>query len=180
MDEAKRMLFEDPTWIYVALAGSFVVLLVVWKFMASRRAVWLLAVPVALAVAVFLVSWLVETDREQILRSIDEIADHANEQRYERIGDYLDSQFTLRDLTVPGVAEAVKYAGQRARGHGFRTVRVTDAAVDVQGRFASADVQTLVETQGGSVPIRWQLTWVKIDDRWLIRAVKDYQVRFAF
>ena len=74
MDALKRAVFEDPTWVYAALAVIAAVLAASWFARRSRRLLAMMAIPVVLAGVVFAVERWVKTDREIIIERTSEIA----------------------------------------------------------------------------------------------------------
>ncbi len=176
METLKRMLLEDPTWLYVGLSVVLLVQLVLWRSSRSRRALVGLAVPVGLAVAVFAISTLVQTDREQIIESSEQIVEHFNQGQYTEILPYFDDQFTT-SLPWGSIPDAlIESAEARVAQAGIREVKITNIRVVVSGNFADSVVNVLITSEAGNVPTVWTLRWAKIGEMWKIRAITDYEV----
>jgi hypothetical protein len=90
-------LFEGRAAVYVVLAAALVVLLVAWQ--QSRKRYWLYAAA-AFGVLIglyFLLDRLVETDREQIVRKVEEMSAGVRERNVERIFAHVSEQFRLNN-----------------------------------------------------------------------------------
>jgi len=94
-DSTERMtiLTEDPTWIYLLLLGAGIVAAV--AFFSTQRVLYLLAVPGVLVLAglVWLVDFLIETDREQVERKVQELAEAVNHADFAKIESLISSRF---------------------------------------------------------------------------------------
>jgi len=111
--------------IYIALAAAAALCVVVWRRTRKRR--WLIAaaVPVALAGLYWLLDITVETDREQIERKVDAMADGFKaparlDAVFDNVSDkfhssYADNKAALRDL-----------AQQHIQSSGITEVRILD------------------------------------------------------
>ena len=74
MNTITTALFEDPIWIYIALAAAMAALVALWRVWPGRRMAIALLVPPALAAAVIAVSTAVVTDRERLTAAARAIA----------------------------------------------------------------------------------------------------------
>ena len=100
METIKTVLFEDPTSLYVLLGVVELVLLAMWIKRRTRAWAVRLAIPTAVAVAIFGLSALVVTDREYITRAMHEIAADCGAGSVEAAGKYLDAA-AIVDLPDP-------------------------------------------------------------------------------
>jgi hypothetical protein len=114
-------LFEGRPAVYVALAAAAVVLFVAWW--QTRKRYWLYATAafVALAGLYFLLDRLVETDREQIVRKVNEMAAGVRERNVDRIFANVSEHFRLNNSD----RAAFRQFAERA----LRTGEVTDITV---------------------------------------------------
>jgi len=90
-------LFEGWLSIYLALAMAAVVLLVVFWRTRQRKYAYALGVVVALVGGYWLLDVLVETDREEITRSVREIAKAAKEKKTDDVFRQISDGFALPD-----------------------------------------------------------------------------------
>jgi hypothetical protein len=173
VETLRHILLEDPTWLYVGLSILLLVQLVFWRKSRSRRGLVALAVPIVLAVAVFAVSSLVQTDRERIAEKIERIVEAVNAGQLEQIPAHFDEQFEteLRWGRTPN--ELIAAGRRRLKSARVEEVQVTRLEIDVAGSFADATVSLLLRTAGGTFPTTLQVRWVKIDDTWKIRGIQS-------
>lgn len=87
------ILTEDPTWIYLLLIAAGAVSGI--AFFSTQRVVYLLGVPAVLVLGglVWLVDYLVETDREQVERKVQELAEAVNAADFAKIESLISPRF---------------------------------------------------------------------------------------
>ena len=90
-------LFEGQTTVYVVLAAATVILFVAWW--QTRKRYWFYGTVAFLALIglYFLLDRLVETDREQIERKLNEMAAGVRERNVDRIFAHVSEQFRLNN-----------------------------------------------------------------------------------
>ena len=108
-------LFEGRPTVYVILAAAAVLLFVAWW--QTRKRPWLYATVAFLALIglYFLLDRLVETDREQIVRKVEEMSAGVRERNVERIFANVSEQFRLNNqnrATFRAFAEQAIRRGQ--------------------------------------------------------------------
>ncbi len=172
VETVRHILLEDPTWLYVGLSILLLVQLVLWRKSRSRRGLVALAVPVVLALAVFAVSSLVQTDRERIAGNVEQIVEAVNAGQLETIPPYFDEQFEADLQWGKTPAEMIATGRRLLRSARVEEVRITRLEIDVAGNFAESAVSLLLRTGRGTFPTTLQVRWVKIDDAWKIRWVQ--------
>ncbi|MCD6304593.1 MAG: nuclear transport factor 2 family protein [Planctomycetes bacterium] len=168
----EKALFEDPFYIYVTLALAAVVMAAAWH--SGRRARWLIGIGLLAAAAggVFVTERLVLTDREQVLRAYDRIADDVARHDVAAAAEYLDRRYRgwggLRAAATRAAAAVLElYNVRRIRYIGPRNV-------EIRGKTADSTVTTLVLFGGGEntrpdrTLLRWNVEWIKRDDGWKI------------
>jgi hypothetical protein len=86
-------LFEGNLTVYALLVAATVALLALWR--RDRKRVYLLGAGVAVALigVYFLLDWAVETDREQIVRKVREMADAVGRRDLDGLGRHISEQF---------------------------------------------------------------------------------------
>ena len=114
-------LFEGRPTVYVILAAVAVLLFVAW--VQTRKRPWFYAAVASLALVglYFLLDRLVETDREQILRKVEEMSAGVRERSVDRIFANVSEQFHLN-----GSGRA---AFRQLADRALRTGEVTDVTV---------------------------------------------------
>ncbi len=172
MESLRRALFEDPLYVYVFLGFVALAMGAMWQGNRSRR--WLIAaaVPVVLAIGVFVVERMVETDREKIHAVLAEISEAVTAGDFDRVGQYLDDELggDYRDK-----ASAVRAGKQALEQFDIKSLRFLNPRLEIDGTSATLGVTTLVEfaTQGqaGRTSLVWTIHWIRRDAGWRIHSV---------
>ena len=177
METIKRLLFEDPMYLYVALGLTEAVLAIRWRQRGTRRSALALVVPAALALCVLTLDWQVVTDREQIIGASREIARDLQAGSVAAAERYLHEDFSGYYQTKQNVLAQ----GRRAiEVHKPKLIRLRNLQVSVTGRQAEMSVTTVVEPGAGEFagqqhPFNWSVRWVKVtaggQQVWRIRDV---------
>ena len=187
MEAIKVVLFEDPTSFYVLLGVVELLFLAMWIKRRTRAWAVRLAIPVAVALAIFGISRLVVTDREYIANAMREIADDCGAGSVETAGTYLDAA-AIVDLPDPyGGVELSRdkaLAGGRLalKAMRVREVRYIRLAVDVDGEKAKVHTSTLIQFgrstgKGETTGLIWNLEWAQTPDGW--RIVRVHKPQFG-
>jgi len=164
METVRRILFEQPVYLYVPLALAEAVLLFRWHQRRTRRSALWLAVPAVLAGLVLLLDCLVVTDREQIIAASKEIARDAQAGSVAAAEKYLDENFA-------GFYQSRKTALYEARQalaeHRPRLVALSDVDLAVAGRQGEMSLTMIVVPGAGPLagrrfPLAWKIHWVKV------------------
>jgi len=167
MESIKHTVFEDPTYLYVFLALVALAIGAVWYERRSRTLLACLAIPVALAGAAYLVARYVETDREQIIRLLNEMADDISAGSVDRVEDVLDDSFTG---AYANKAAAVKAGREAIKTFKISKVLCLNPDVAVEGERATMHVTTMfdyvMDGQRGRASLVWDMRWVKRGDSW--------------
>jgi hypothetical protein len=74
MELLRHLLFEDPLSLWIVLGIVALVSLGVWARFRSEKALWATAGCVLAGIALAVLAWAVETDRENIIRTLDIMA----------------------------------------------------------------------------------------------------------
>ncbi len=170
METIKTALFEDPFYIYLGLGFGWLVLLAIWYERRGRNWALSLLIPVALAGAVFAISTIVETDREQITRALNEIADDAVAGSTAAGELYLDDEYRGFGGSKEGI---ISRAGNAIDRYAVEQVGFVNLRVEVDGDRAETVFSTVVTFAGtaagtGRVSLMWNIQWVRRPDGWRI------------
>ncbi len=169
--------FEDPIYVYFALAFTELVLGVIWYEKRTTRWALSLLIPVALAGAVVLVEQLVVTDKEQIVSAARDITEAIESRELERIPEHLDEKFVarLRGMRI-GRDEVVAVCNARISRWNISGVSFGKHDVEVTGSQATMHVVTILsygEEGSSRTSLIWDIIWVKRDGRWRILEVAE-------
>jgi len=187
MDTIQSVLFEDPTSLYVLLGVVELIFLVMWFKRRTRAWAVRLAVPAAVAAALFALSSLVVTDREYITNAMHEIADDCGAGSVEAAGKYLDAAAIVslpdpyggEQLTRDKALAGGRLALKAMRVRHVRYVRLT---VKVDGEKATVNASTLIQYgrstgEGGATGLIWDIEWAETPDGW--RIMRVHKPRFG-
>ncbi len=170
MESIKQTLFEDPTAIYIVLGLAELALAAMWFY---RRTVWsqrLLLAPVLLAVGVFALDVLIVTDREQIMETVEAMAEDFEAGRMENIDQYVDEAYV--GFRADSKEQLVAALRSEQENRNVDSIKVTSMELDVSGRSATMYATTIIGWRGNRIPLRWTLYWVKRNDAWRIRGAE--------
>jgi len=177
MDFITRALLENALLLAPALALAEVAAIIVWRIRRTRAALRAVAVPPLIAAAVFLLAWLVVTDREKIASAYramaadvsaggsDVLAAHLDTEV--QVNLYADPHTTVNKDNIPAIVHRYINAWR------IRQVKLSQLAIEVSGDHADTKVTTTIlndapDTAGAPVILRWSVMWIKRPDRWRI------------
>jgi uncharacterized membrane protein YeiB len=176
MGSFTELLFDTPWWVLAALAAVGLALLYAGN---NRQDKTLLRLGVGVlvgGVAVFVVSWIVETDREQVERGTAEMVRAVDRKDWTAFGNLLDDQAKL----VAGVTvynnrqQFVRGASQTADAIGLKVVRMMGREVSRRGENVfDAAVTAYSEQDRFPYPqtTGWQVKWVRRNGAWKIEEI---------
>lgn len=167
----QQFIFENPLWLGVGGLFVAVVAGVLWTQSGARSA-WLTGlVAVALTAVLVLVSIRVETDREQVKRTIQEVADAVEANDLKRVMSYIH----------PNAAAGVARAQQELPQYRFREAHMSQLKSIVVNPnstppTAVAEFHVIVDLEAEGQHARFprfvKAYFVKDNARWLVR---DYE-----
>lgn len=167
----QQFLLESP--FSVGLCGGLIVLAlgVWWTQSGARVAAALAAAAALITTGLVIVSLQIETEREQIRRTIAEVADALDNNNVPLAVSYIHA----------GAAAGLQRASQELPQYTFHEARVTRMhSIEVHPQLAPPaaiaefNVAVEVEAGGQKIPVRRfvKVYFVKQGDRWLVR---DYE-----
>ncbi|MBI5726049.1 MAG: hypothetical protein HZA50_18965 [Planctomycetes bacterium] len=181
MEFIRRNLFENPVYIYVFLGVCGLALLAVWHERRDKKFLKWLAVPAGLAGAVWLVSALVVTDREEIHAAMKAMAKDAAAGRSDAFNRHLADDFAAYfegariDKKI-----AISIVEARREGLNISGVAIADFDAIISADTADTPVTTKIvyggsgQKQGSMIFISWQFRWAKRQDGWVMtESLKD-------
>jgi len=180
MDTIKSVLFENPTYLLIALAAAEVVLGFLWWDRRAERNgrtyLYALAVPPVLAAALLLAAALVVTDRERITQAAKEIAADVTQGRRDALERYLDDNFVCRfegghvnRQMVLTLVEAQK------RVYAIGEIEISSVTVDFDdANYATMRVTTHMTGRDRDLGanftgrVLFTVKWIKRNDGWKV------------
>lgn len=172
MESLKETLFEDPFYLYVVLAFAALAMAGMWYGQRKTRWLVLAAACVGLGVGAFFLERWVETDREQILRAVGEIARDVEAGRFDKMDEYLDEKFGGSYADKAGAIAAGRLALQTADVKSIKVVRYQlDLKADPVEFTVTTSIVYIVQGQMGRNSITWKTQWAKRAPGWRITHV---------
>jgi hypothetical protein len=168
------LLFSTPWWLPTAIivAGVFVFVTANARQISGARNVG--AGLVLLAFVLMLVSYLVETDKERVVRQSRELVKSVEQRDWPKMRSLLDPQVSLaivgasiyndREQLVQGAQHSVDQ-------HGLKSVVITSLDAERAQSVITVDIDVLSEqdaTMGRPVPSSWQFDWEKRGKDWVL------------
>ncbi len=170
------LLFEEPIQLGILVTVTIAVLFGVHNRFRTSRTLWVLSAGMAAAPALFALQHFVITDREQIERHTQQLAELVEAGDVDAIfglcaeGDL----FPERDSFESNLERLLeRYDISNARAGGF--------AVTLDGTTATVTCGASCVVQGGqasgqTVPSRWELIYHKDGARWLLTGIKPLMI----
>jgi hypothetical protein len=121
MATLRKLLFEDPFWLYVFLGVVELALLELWRRRRTGQAARRLLVPLVAAGLVFTVATLVVTRRERLVSTLEAMAQQARQVNVNGVAPYLADDFHF-------VSERLRFD----KGQSLQAARVAIAKNGVQ------------------------------------------------
>jgi hypothetical protein len=176
-----RLLFEDPFWLYVLLGLTEAGLVWSWHHRRDRTSALRLVWPPAAALLLLALASAVTTDRERIRGRIDALSGQLTAGRTDDLVAGLADDFTLK---LEGIAldrkTALALLRAKLRPGTVQSITIQKVDTEVRGDAAESTVQAQVQFGGargeafsGRMPLRVQLTWVKVGKAWLLRSTGE-------
>jgi hypothetical protein len=178
METVQRILFENPTALYVALIVGEIALIATWFKYRDRRKLLYLLVPPALGLAVYTVERLVVTDHEQILLNCRTIARAIEADDLDAVVPYLDTTLTGTWQTRE---DAIKAGKVFLAANRIQSIRLNFADFQPANHRAEMFATSYLEFSTGeaagrgATPLAWRIHWIQKGGRWIIDDV-DFKV----
>ncbi len=164
METLKRLLFETPLAVYVILVVAEAAVAAIWHGRRTRRWARALLVAPALAAAVGLTAYLVETDIEQINSAMAEIARSIEAGDLNAADVYLDPSCQAPTQGgKPLDKDELIRIGRMATSHWpVKRLITVGPKTDITGDKATTQVKTRIILQSDEyVDAEWRLEWAR-------------------
>lgn len=170
---------ENPVMVGVCGLVLVVAAALFWTQTGTRVALYVAGGAAAVTLILVMVGIQVETDRERIQRTIDEVATALSRNDYERVYNYIH----------PGAAAGVARAQAELPNYKFSEARVTRMKSIVVNRnsppptaIAEFNVAVTIEFQGQRIPVRRfvKAYFMLEGQRWLVSDYEHFEPTAAF
>ncbi len=171
--------FENPLWLGVCGALVTIVAAVLWMQSGARSAAVIALVAIVSTVLLVLVSLRVETDREKVVQTINQVADAVESNDLQRVLTYI----------APSGAQGLRRARHELPQFTFREARMTRLKSVMVNRnntppTALAEFSVIVDVaangQEARLPRFVKAYFVEVGGRWLVRDYEHFDAAAAF
>jgi len=179
MDLVRYLLFENPLTLWILLGTATVVAALVWVRAGSSRAGIVARACAGAAVAVAVLAWAVETDRERLVRTLDTMASGVDRGNAEALIERISPAYRSGPSDKAALAAVVRV--------GLRQVRATAETPVIVLRDREATVTQVycfrAAPGGRAMPTGYdRVTWEGVfapdaDGEWRLRTVTATQPR---
>ena len=166
------LLFDPPWTVFAVLGLVAAVLLYTGNARADRRILAAGVAAVVVAVLVYVVGRLVETDREKVLRETRDVAAAVDRRDWKAFSALLDPKVSFefyggRDELSRGVATTVERVG-------VKNITLGDLAASAEpGGYTVDFVATAdIDAAGRRAPTNWRFSWAKAGDQFLLYRIQ--------
>lgn len=132
---------------------------------------------IALAVALAVLSYFVDTEREKVIKRTRQLVEAVEKQDKTAAGKLLHPEADLSGLKKPEIIERMGTAADQFR---IKSIRITSLDVQPSGKDMSAMLSATADMEvggwGGGVPSTWNLLWEKTEYGWLLRNIRPINV----
>ena len=139
MESIQTALFEEPLVIYIILGIIAIVGLVIFKKQRTRKSARTLLLALASGAAVFAISTLVVTDREQIYAATDEIALAINSDNIQSVERFIDDDFAAKGPYATR-AKAIRWIKHNIKQFEITNVTLTIISLDIPSDQAEMQI----------------------------------------
>src|SRR4051794_35028905 len=163
-------IYETPWWLPTGIALLGVILFVTGNNRLEKRLRLAGIVVIALAVVLAVVSFLLDSDRERVVKRTHGLVESVEARDWNRMGTYLHPNvaivtFTGRDAVVAATRNAAEYSD-------LRQVRVVSLdATELPDETIRATLRVNTNLRDGTGLTDWVLEWEKTDAGGVVRNI---------
>jgi len=163
-------IYETPWWLPTGIALLGVILFVTGNNRVEKRLRLAGIIAVALAVLLAVVSFLLDSDREKVVKRTYALVDSVEKRDWNRMATYLHPNvaivvFNGRDAVVNAAKNAAEYSD-------LKQVRVVSLDANVLPDQIIRDTLRVTTTlRDGTGLTDWVLEWEQVDGAWVVRTI---------
>ena len=162
-------IYETPWWLPTGIALLGVILFVTGNNRLEKRIRLAGIIAVALAVILALVSFLLDSDREKVVKRTYGLVDSVEKGDWSRMATYLHPNVTIvvyngRDAVVNAARNAAEYSN-------LRQVRVVSLDANVLPDQIRTTLRVNTTLRDGTGLTDWVLEWEELDGSWVVHQI---------
>ena len=172
-------LFDTPWWLLALLGGVGAVIFVAGNRRQERPVMRMGLILFLAGVALGLVSYFVDTDKEKAVARTRAIARAVDQRNWSGLRNLLDPGTTLADYTTRDAI--VKGGQQTAERIGLKNVRLLSVTPTQTQTLITVDVEALSEQDlfPGTTPTSWQFQYQNLGQGWVLTSIQPLPNRFV-
>lgn len=165
-------LFDTPLWLLGLLAITAVALWVSGNGRQEKRLQYAAYGLIAVAVALFLVSGFVDTDREKVAKRTRQVVEAVEKKDRAALARLLHPDVTLMWMRKQQIVDRAGTAVDEFRLSNVRTTSLDTVQPNRAEVVVDVAVAATVESAGRDAPTTWELVWARSGNEWLLRDIK--------
>jgi len=163
-------IYETPWWLPTGIALLGFILFVTGNNRMEKRLRLAGIIVIALAVILAVASYLLDSDREKVVKRTYGLVESVEKRDWERMKTYLNPNVSLtvfigRDALVNAAKNAAEYSDLKQ----VRVVSLDATVLPDQGIRATLRVTTALRDGTGLTD--WVLEWEQVDGVWMVRNI---------
>ena len=174
----QEIFFENPFWLALALVPVLFLLWGLWYRTQTPTAARVLLAGLVLAPLLFVLQWLIVTDREKLQLTTELLSGAVGRRDIEAVialvepSARFDGRFSRGEFRDHLEYLLEKYSLKDPAVHGF----VIELAGDRATVRCSSTCQVELPNWAGNVPSSWELEFQLFEDRWLITDLRPLKI----
>ena len=172
-------LFDTPWWLLALFVGVGAVIFVAGNRRQERPVMRMGLILLLAGVALGLVSYFVDTDKEKSVARTRAIARAVDQRDWNALRTLLDPNTTL--LFYNNRDDIIKGGQQTAERIGLKNVRLRSVSPTQTQTLITVDVEALSEQDAfpGYTPTSWQFQYQNLGDGWRLTSIQPLTNRFV-
>jgi hypothetical protein len=162
-------LYETPWWLPAGIALLGFILFVTGNNRLDKRMRLAGIIVIALAVLLAVVSFVLDSDREKVIKRTNALVDSVEKRDWDRMKTYLHPNVSLtvfngRDALVNAAKNAAEYSD-------LKQVRVVSLDATVMPDQIKVTLRVTTTLRDGTGLTDWVLEWEQVDGTWVVKNI---------
>ena len=162
-------IYETPWWLPTGIALLGIILFVTGNNRLEKRLRLAGIIVIALAVVLALVSFLLDSDREKVIKRTNALVDSIEARQWDRMASYLSPNINI--VGFSGRDAVVKATQNAAEASNLKQVRVVSLDATVLPDHIRATLRVNTTLRDGTGLTDWALEWEETDAGWVVRNI---------
>ncbi len=171
-----ELLFENPLYLILTLIGGSALLYMKWKgALLEENRFWKMLIPAILAGVIFLISHIVITDKEAIIKASNKISTEIGQNNYSILKKILKPEFTIeyksQKVTKDDFLKLLDELQSEQKAIITRmTIKLNKLSIKDKKAVTDFNSTMFIDTSEGMyrLVLNWKIYWEKEGNYWLI------------